>query len=128
LIIERARTAAFSVAPDGAFLIGPVGDVRDLIRGWRGVCHEVQKSRVQLWRDIRAGRFPPPIELGRNSVAWFRVEIETWKASRPRRRYGSTSEADPTRPAYAPPETKGPGGPVTGSQNRKFTNSGNSRA
>jgi predicted DNA-binding transcriptional regulator AlpA len=65
----------------------------DLIRGWAGVCAEVGKSRVQLWRDIRAGRFPAPIEIGENSVAWFRAEVEAWKASRPRRTYRSAKAA-----------------------------------
>jgi predicted DNA-binding transcriptional regulator AlpA len=60
---------------------------RDLIRGWAGVTAEVKKSRVQLWRDIRAGTFPAPIETGANSIAWFRAEVEAWKGSRPRRTY-----------------------------------------
>lgn len=64
--------------------------VGELIRGWAGVCKEVHKGRVQLWRDIRAGNFPAPIEIGPNSVAWVRSEIEAWKASRPRRTYGAT--------------------------------------
>jgi prophage regulatory protein len=64
-------------------------DKPDLIRGWRGICAEVRKSRVQLWRDIREGRFPAPIEIGANSVAWYRGEIEAWMASRPRRTYRS---------------------------------------
>lgn len=60
-----------------------------LIQGYSAVCKEVGKSRTQLWRDVRAGRFPPPIELGPNSVAWFKAEIDEWKASRPRRTYGA---------------------------------------
>ena len=64
----------------------------ELIRGWNGVIAETGKSRVQLWRDVRAGRFPPPIELGPNSIVWYRAEIEAWKASRPRRTYRSTRE------------------------------------
>jgi predicted DNA-binding transcriptional regulator AlpA len=63
----------------------------DLIRGWAGVTAEAKKSRVQLWRDIRAGRFPAPIETGPNSIAWFRSEIEARKASRPRRTYSSAA-------------------------------------
>jgi predicted DNA-binding transcriptional regulator AlpA len=65
----------------------PIGG--ELIRGWDGICAEIDKSRVQIWRDIRAGRFPAPIELGPNSIAWFKSEVETWKASRPRRTYGA---------------------------------------
>jgi predicted DNA-binding transcriptional regulator AlpA len=67
--------------------------VGDLIRGWAGICAEVHKSRVQLWRDIRAGHFPAPIETGPNSIAWIRSEIEAWKASRPRRTYRSAEAA-----------------------------------
>jgi prophage regulatory protein len=60
---------------------------RKLLRGWGAVSRATGKSRVQLWRDIRAKRFPPPIELGPNSVAWFEDEINEWLASRPRRTY-----------------------------------------
>jgi prophage regulatory protein len=58
-----------------------------LIRGWRGVCRKTGKSRVQLWRDIRNGRFPTPIEIGPNSVAWHNIEVDAWLAARPRRTY-----------------------------------------
>jgi len=59
----------------------------DLVRGWAGAAREAGKSRVQLWRDIRRGTFPAPIELGPNSVAWFKAEIDAWKRSRPRKTY-----------------------------------------
>lgn len=71
----------------------------ELIPGWAGICAEVPKSRIQLWRDIKAGRFPAPIETGPNSIAWFRSEIEAWKMSRPRRTYrDSTPAADCSAP------------------------------
>jgi prophage regulatory protein len=69
----------------------------ELIRGWAGICEEVRRSRVQIWRDVRAGRFPAPIEIGPNSIAWFRSEIQEWKRSRPRRTYRS-SQADSSIP------------------------------
>ena len=53
------------------------------------------KSRTQLWRDVRAGRFPAPIELGVNSIGWFEDEVEDWLDSRPRR-------GRPTREAIEP--------------------------
>jgi prophage regulatory protein len=65
----------------------------DLIRGWRGVCAAAGKSRVQLWRDIRKRKFPAPIEIGPNSIAWYRAEVEEWRASRPRRAYKSASDS-----------------------------------
>lgn len=60
----------------------------ELVKGYRAVTELTGRSRVQLWRDIRAGRFPAPIELGENSVGWPRSEIDAWLASRPRRSYG----------------------------------------
>jgi predicted DNA-binding transcriptional regulator AlpA len=83
MTVKKTGDAAVGVAPDGA-LPQVVGE---LINGWVGICAEVHKSRVQLWRDIRNGRFPPPIETGGNSVAWIKSEVEAWKASRPRRTY-----------------------------------------
>jgi predicted DNA-binding transcriptional regulator AlpA len=67
--------------------------VIELIPGWAGICDEVPKSRVQIWRDVRAGRFPAPIETGANSIAWIRSEVEAWKASRPRRHYHHATNA-----------------------------------
>jgi predicted DNA-binding transcriptional regulator AlpA len=72
------------------------GTERKLIRGWSAVSRVTGKSRVQLWRDIRAKRFPAPIELGPNSVAWFEDEINEWLASRPRRTYRTAGSLDST--------------------------------
>jgi prophage regulatory protein len=66
----------------------------DLVRGWAGAAREAGKSRVQLWRDIRRGTFPAPIELGPNSVAWFKAEIDAWKQSRPRKTYRPVGAPD----------------------------------
>ena len=46
-------------------------------------------SRVTLWRWVRAGNLPAPVELGRNMIGWREEEIEEWIQSRPRRTYGS---------------------------------------
>jgi predicted DNA-binding transcriptional regulator AlpA len=73
----------------------------ELIPGWAGVCAITHKSRVQLWRDIRAGSFPAPVELGPNRVAWVRSEIEAWKSSRPRRTYGASPQDAAARPGAA---------------------------
>jgi prophage regulatory protein len=51
-------------------------------------------SRVSIWRKVRAGQFPAPIELSSNTIGWPESEIAQWQASRPRRRYGAqTPEA-----------------------------------
>jgi prophage regulatory protein len=59
-----------------------------------------QRSRVQCWRDIKAGKFPAPVELGPNSVGWFEDEIEAWLATRPRRTYRAKApkEIQPDQP------------------------------
>jgi predicted DNA-binding transcriptional regulator AlpA len=62
---------------------------RVIIRGYAGASKKTGKSRVQIWRDVRAEVFPPPFELGPNSVAWFEDEIDAWLAARPRRTYGA---------------------------------------
>jgi len=48
---------------------------------------QIRKSRVQIWRDVRAGKFPAPVSLGPNSIGWYEDEIADWLASRPRRTY-----------------------------------------
>ena len=55
------------------------------------------KSRKQIWRDIRAGKFPAPIEIGPNAICWVLSEVlETVKAL-PRRTYGAASSIDRPR-------------------------------
>ena len=46
-------------------------------------------SRTTLWRRVRAGTFPPPTELGENSIGWPDSVIAVWLASRPQRTYGA---------------------------------------
>jgi predicted DNA-binding transcriptional regulator AlpA len=66
---------------------------RRIVRGWEGASRKTGKSRVQLWRDVRNGHFPAPLQLGPNSVAWFENEIDDWLASRPRRTYRAAEAA-----------------------------------
>ncbi len=46
-------------------------------------------SRTTLWRRVRAGTFPAPVELGKNSIGWPASAITDWLESRPRRHYGA---------------------------------------
>lgn len=43
---------------------------------WPEVHDRVGKSRAQVWRDIRADKFPAPVSLGSNSIGWFSDEID----------------------------------------------------
>ncbi len=50
-------------------------------------------SRVTIWRRVRAGTFPAPVQLGENSIGWPASEITAWLANRPRRTYSAEAEA-----------------------------------
>ncbi len=50
-------------------------------------------SRTTLWRRVRAGTFPAPVELGANSIGWPASEITAWLESRARRTYGRDKDA-----------------------------------
>ena len=52
-------------------------------------------SRTTIWRRVRAGTFPAPIELGENSIGWPESEITAWLANRPRRTYGAETAPAP---------------------------------
>ena len=67
---------------------------RKLLRGYKALSEKLGgRSRTQIWRNIKAGLLPPPIELGPNSVAWFDDEIDSNVASRPRRIYEDPGQA-----------------------------------
>ncbi len=56
----------------------------DNILSLKKVMAESNKSRTTLWRDVRAGTFPAPIQLGPNSIGWFEKEIREWQKGLPR--------------------------------------------
>ena len=39
-------------------------------------------TRVHLNRLIKAGKFPAPVQLGGNSIAWVKTEIDEWTEQR----------------------------------------------
>jgi len=45
------------------------------------------KSRTTIWRKLKSGDFPDPIDLGGDQIGWLQSDIEEWIASRPRRTY-----------------------------------------
>ena len=65
---------------------------RKILRS-NAVTKRTGKSRVQIWRDVKAKKFPAPVDLGPNSIGWFEDEVDAWMASRPRRTYGAEIEA-----------------------------------
>jgi prophage regulatory protein len=41
-------------------------------------------SRVQLWRLMKAGKFPRPVQISEQRNAWREEDIDHWMATRPR--------------------------------------------
>lgn len=40
-------------------------------------------SRATLWRKVRRGEFPPPVEVSTGRKAWKESDISDWINSRP---------------------------------------------
>ncbi len=51
-------------------------------------------SRSTIWRRVRAGTFPAPVELGVNSIGWPASAITEWLENRPRRTYDAEHPAE----------------------------------
>lgn len=45
------------------------------------------RSRTTIWRRLRAGTFPAPVDLGYGQIGWLENDISDWINSRPRRSY-----------------------------------------
>ena len=41
-------------------------------------------SRTSIYRKMREGSFPEPLQIGARAVRWPESEIEAWIANRPR--------------------------------------------
>jgi prophage regulatory protein len=50
----------------------------------RDLAAEYGLTPASVYRWIGDGAFPLPVNLGSNSVAWHREEVEEWVRSRPR--------------------------------------------
>jgi prophage regulatory protein len=59
---------------------------------WDKVHERTGKSRSQAWRDIRAGKFPAPVQCGPNSVAWYEHELDAYLRALPRVAYAPASK------------------------------------
>src|SRR5215472_16840616 len=62
----RRRHVARRVTLNTEASVSPTN--RKIVRGWAGAEKKTEKKRVTLWRGVRAGTFPAPMELGPNSI------------------------------------------------------------
>ena len=44
-------------------------------------------SRTTIWRRVRSGEFPAPVQLSGNVVAWHADQLNRWLQTRPRVNY-----------------------------------------
>jgi prophage regulatory protein len=54
----------------------------DRIVTWPAVRERVPMDRSTVYRQIRDGRFPAPVDLGLRRLAWRESDINAWIASR----------------------------------------------
>ncbi len=40
-------------------------------------------SRSWIYSEMRAGRFPEPVKIGKRAVRWRVADLDEWAASRP---------------------------------------------
>lgn len=52
----------------------------------RTLLERIPFSGTTLWRLIKAGQFPRPIQLGPQCVGWIESEVDAWLADRAARR------------------------------------------
>ncbi len=67
-----------------------------MVRGWREAERRTGKGRTQLWRDVRAGLFPAPRQLGPNSIGWTEQEFDEYLANLPLVAYAPKAEVAKT--------------------------------
>ncbi|MEQ1755280.1 MAG: AlpA family phage regulatory protein [Micropepsaceae bacterium] len=66
---------------------------------WTQIARRIPLCRHQVNNLVKAGKFPEPIRLGPNSVAWSEQEIEQWLADRMAARMRAPQRKDEAKPA-----------------------------
>ena len=59
-------------------------------------------ARTTIYRKMREGSFPEPLQIGARAVRWPENEIEAWLASRPRSHGDRTSQLNRRSAGAAP--------------------------
>ena len=68
------------------------GQGRRILRA-KAVMSRMGWSRTTLWRRVRAGEFPAPVDTGPNSVGWFDDEVDVAQENLSRVNYAPEPEA-----------------------------------
>lgn len=51
----------------------------------------IRWTRQHTWREVKAKRFPAPVRLGGNTIAWIEDEIDAWLDQRITERNGAAA-------------------------------------
>lgn len=46
------------------------------------VMQTIGRSRTSIYYDVKEGRFPEPLKIGRRAIAWRESDIRDWIESR----------------------------------------------
>lgn len=63
-----------------------------LILKYRDLEDQGYGSRATIYRKVKKGAFPPPLDLGNGQPGWRPEDIQKWRDSRPRKESGDTSQ------------------------------------
>jgi prophage regulatory protein len=55
---------------------------------------KIPLTYVAIWKQMRDGIFPRPIEIGEKKVGWFEDEVDAYLTARPRRRYKGDAQRE----------------------------------
>ena len=56
--------------------------IRSKVVSLRTACDRTLRSRSSIYSDIKAGRFPKPIQVGARRIGFLESDIDDWIASR----------------------------------------------
>jgi prophage regulatory protein len=97
---EIAATTASAGSDRGhALARGPPPSCCETFLRWRAVSARTGLSRASIWRAVRAGTFPRPVQImGPFTVGWLASEVECWIQSRVAQRDQQQPRAVPHSP------------------------------
>ena len=55
------------------------GTVMTHVLHLREVVARTGRSRSSLWRDVKEGRFPAPVRIGKVRIGWLETEVMEWQ-------------------------------------------------
>jgi len=78
---------------------GPPPSGHESFLRWRAVSAVTGLSRPSIWRAVRAGTFPRPVQiLGPHAVGWIESEVQNWVQARIGQRDQQLQRAVPQSP------------------------------